>query len=252
MDPLHAAALAGAGLAAGALNTLAGGGSLVLVPALMLVGGGMPADAANASSRVAIFAQCLAGSATFGRGGKVPTAAAKRIVPPTLLGALIGAWVATRLPNRIFEPMLLGTLGLMTLALLVNPARFAPPPGAEPRAVRGPAAMAGLFVAGLYGGVLQAGAGLVFLAILAGGLRYDLVRANALKALVMLVYIAATVAVFAAAGLVHWWPAAVMSVGSVVGAWAAARVAMTSRGLAITKVVVVAAVIGMGIAIALR
>ena len=64
--------------------------------------------------------------------------------------------------------------------------------------------------------------------------------------------IAATVAVFAAAGLVHWVPAAFMSIGSVIGAWGAARMAMTARGVLITKIVVVCAVIGMGVAIALR
>ncbi len=252
MDPLHAAALAGVGVVASALNTLAGGGSLLLVPALMLLGGGMSAAQANASSRVAILAQCVAGAATFARGGVTPVAAAKRIVPPTLVGALLGAWLATRLPDRVFEPLLIGTLGVMALAMLINPARFAPPPGAEPRQVSGAAAMAGLFVAGLYGGVLQAGAGLVFLAILAGGLRFDLVRANALKALVMLVYIAATVAVFAAAGLVNWVPAAFTSLGSVIGAWGAARVAMSPRGLLITRVVGVGAVIAMGVAIIVR
>ncbi|HUQ02836.1 MAG TPA: sulfite exporter TauE/SafE family protein [Kofleriaceae bacterium] len=252
MDPLHAAALAGAGLVAGALNTLAGGGSLLLVPALMLLGGGMPANEANASSRAAIFAQCLAGAATFARGGVTPVKAAARIVPPVLVGALIGAWVAAEMPNRFFEPLLLGTLAVMAVALLINPARFAPPPGTEPREVRGVVAYAVLFAAGLYGGVLQAGAGLVFLAILAGWLRFDLVKANALKALVMLVYIAATLGVFAAKGMVHWEPAAFMSIGSVIGAWGAAKMAMTARGVKITKVVVVCAVIGMGVAIALR
>lgn len=252
LDPLHAAALAGAGLVAGALNTLAGGGSLLLVPALMLLGHGMPANEANASSRAAIFAQCLAGAATFARGGVTPVKAAARIVPPVLVGALLGAWVAAVMPNRFFEPLLLGTLAVMAVALLVNPGRFAPAPGTEPRQVRGVAAYAVLFAAGLYGGILQAGAGLVFLGILAGWLRFDVVKANALKALVMLVYIAATLAVFAAAGLVHWEPAAYMSVGSVVGAWAAARMAMSAKGVLITKVVVVCAVIGMGVAIALR
>jgi len=252
LDPLHAAALAGAGLVAGALNTLAGGGSLLLVPALMLLGGGMPATEANASSRVAIFAQCLAGAATFAKGGVTAKGAAVRIVPPVLVGALFGAWVATELPDRVFEPLLLGTLAVMALGLLVNPSRFAPPPGTEPRTVRGVGAYAVLFGAGIYGGVLQAGAGLVFLGILAGGLRFDLVKANALKALVMLVYIAATVAVFAWAGLVNWEPAAYMSVGSVVGAWGAARMAMSARGVLITKVVVVCAVVGMGVVIVLR
>ncbi len=248
MSPEHAAALAAAGLAAGALNTLAGGGSLMMLPALMFVGAGMGGDVANGTSRVAILAQCLAGAATFARGGHLPRGAARTIVPPVLVGAVAGAYLATLLPNRIFEPMLLGTLAIMAVALMINPARFAPPPGTEPRQVRGLAALAGLFVAGLYGGVLQAGAGLVFLAILAGGLRYDLVRANALKALVMLVYIAATVVVFAAAGMIQWLPAACMSVGTVLGAWGAAHMAMGPRGIVITKAVVIAAVIGIAVA----
>ncbi len=250
MDPLEAVALAGAGLAAGALNTLAGGGSLLLVPALMLVG--LPADAANASSRVAIFGQCLTGAATFARGGRLPVHAAWAIVPPTVVGAAAGAWMATQLPNRVFEPMLLGTLVLMAITLLISPARFAPPPEAAPRAARGVPAMLGLFVAGLYGGLLQAGAGLVFLAILAGGLRYDLVRANALKALVMMIYIAVTVVVFAVADKIHWQPALAMAAGAIIGAWAAARVAMTSRGLAVTKAVVIVAMVGMVTAVILR
>lgn len=250
MDALSAVGLAGVGLAAGALNTLAGGGSLLLVPGLMLVG--LPADLANASSRVAILAQCLTGAATFGRGGRLPTHAARSVVPPTLVGAAIGAWIATRVPNRVFEPMLLGTLAVMAIALVLNPARFAPPPDATPRTARGPLAMAGLVLAGLYGGVLQAGAGLIFLAILAGGLRYDLVRANALKALVMTAYIAVTVAVFALADKIRWGPALAMSAGSIVGAWGAASIAMTSRGLRITKAVVVTAMIGMLVVVALR
>jgi uncharacterized membrane protein YfcA len=252
LEPVHAAAFAGAGLVAGALNTFAGGGSVLTVPALMLLGGGMPADAANATSRVSVLAQCLAGSATFARGGVVPTESIPRVVPPTLLGAIGGAWLATWLPAHIFKPLLLGTLVVMALALLIDPTRFAPAPGAEPRRAPGPLAMGLLFVAGVYGGVLQAGAGLVLLAIFSGGLRFDLVRANALKALVMLVYIAATVVVFASADLVRWVPAAAMSAGSLVGAWVAARVAMSARGILITKLAVIGAVIAMGVTIALR
>lgn len=242
--------LIGAGLAAGAINTLAGGGSLVLVPALMLTG--MTATVANGTSRVAILAQCLAGVLGFARGGRLPAAAARSVVPPVLVGAALGAVIATRVPDRIFEPMLLSTLGLMALALLVDPARFMPPPGSAPRSATTPLAIAGLFAAGLYGGVLQAGAGLVFLALLAGGLRYDLVAANALKALVMLIYIAGTVVVFTLADQVVWAPGLVLGLGAAAGAYLASQVAVSRRGLAITKVVVVVAVIGLAIAVALR
>lgn len=247
MDVSTALLLAGYGLAAGALNTLAGGGSLILVPALMITG--MTSTVANASSRVAIFAHCLVGAAAFARGGRLPTAAVRSIVPPVMVGAGLGAYVATQISNRIFTPLLLGTLGLMALALVVRPGRLAPPPDSVPRDPRGPLALLGLFVAGFYGGVLQAGAGLVFLAILATGLRYDLVRANALKSLVMLLYITVTAAVFIAYGMIDWAPALALAAGAGVGAYGAARLAMSPRGVVLTKVVVVTAVVGLASAV---
>lgn len=255
LDVQLAAILVGAGLVAGALNTLAGGGSLLLVPALMLVpmgGAHMGATMANATSRVAILAQCIAGVIGFARRGRLPTAPARRIVPPVLLGATVGAVIASRIPDRVFEPLLLGTLGVMALALLVNPSRFVAPPGSEPRAATSPLALAGLFAAGLYGGVLQAGAGLVFIAILAGWLRHDLVSANALKALVMMIYIAGTVVVFAGHGQIAWAPALVLAVGSAAGAWLASQLAMSRRGVEVTKLVVVVAAVGLAVAVALR
>ncbi|HVV81734.1 MAG TPA: sulfite exporter TauE/SafE family protein, partial [Kofleriaceae bacterium] len=199
------AALVGAGLVAGALNTLAGGGSLLLVPALMLTG--LSATVANGTSRVAVLAQCAASVTSFARKGRLPWRAARSAVPPVLVGAAVGAAIATQVSNRVFEPLLLVTLAVMALALLVSPARFMAPPGATPRAPTTWWAVLALFAAGIYGGVLQAGAGLVFLAIFAGGLRYDLVEANALKGLVMLLYITGTVGVFATAHEIMWVPA---------------------------------------------
>lgn len=250
MDVATALLLIGAGLAAGALNTLAGGGSLILVPALMVTG--MPSTVANGSSRIAIFVQCLAGAAAFARGGRLPRGAARTIVPPVMIGAGLGAYLATRIGPRVFTPMLLGTLVLMAGALAIRPGRLAPPADAVPRDPRGPLALAGLFLAGVYGGVLQAGAGLVFLGILATGLRYDLVRANALKALVMLLYIALTAVVFIAYGMIEWAPALALAAGAGAGAWGAAQLAMTPRGVLITKLVVVAAVIGLIAAVAVK
>lgn len=250
LDAALVATLIGTGLVAGALNTLAGGGSLLLVPALMLTG--MTATLANATSRVAVLAQCTASVIGFARRKRLPTAAARPILPPVVAGAAIGAVVASRMPDRVYEPLLLVTLGVMALAMLVSPSRFVPPEGAEPRSPTSPAAIAALFVAGVYGGVLQAGAGLVLIAIFAGGLRYDLVRANALKALVMLIYIAGTVAVFAGHDRIVWGPALVLAGGAAIGGWGASQLALSKRGLEITNWVVVAAAIGLAVTVALR
>jgi uncharacterized membrane protein YfcA len=132
VDAGTAASLLGAGLLAGAVNTLAGGGSLVLVPAL--IAAGMPSTIANATSRIPILAQCAAGAVGFARGGKLPTAAVRNVLPPVMVGAGVGAYVATLIPPRVLTPMILGTLVLMAIALVaVSPSRWAPPPDATPR-----------------------------------------------------------------------------------------------------------------------
>lgn len=244
------ATLVAAGLAAGVLNTFAGGGALLLVPSLMLTG--MSATLANGTCRIAILAQCATSALAFARRGLMPTTAARSVVPPVVLGAAVGAVLATRLPDHLFEPLLLGTLGLMALLFLLDPGRLAPAPGTPPRPATGWAARLALLGAGLYGGVLQAGNGLIILAIVVGGLRHDLVRGNALKALVMLTYTVGAVLVFAFAGQIVWAPALVLAVGTSLGAAAATRIAMSSRGVVVTKVVVVAAVLGLGVAVLLR
>jgi hypothetical protein len=244
MNDLELAALAGAGLAAGFVNTLAGGGSMIMVPALLLAG--VPADVANGTTRVPILAQCATSAATFARARRLERAPALDVAPLAVVGALAGAWIATLIPNRIFEPLLVGTMMVMAVTMLLRPETLAPPPGTEPRRVLGaPLAMLCTLAAGFYGGVLQAGAGIVLLALFSGLLRYDLIRANALKAIVMLAYIAVTVAVFAARGRIEWAAAGVMTIGAVLGAWLGARLALQA-GAAWIRWVVLAMVLALG------
>lgn len=225
MTEVEWALVVAAGLVGGFVNTLAGGGSVIMVPTLLLAG--LPADVTNATTRVPILAQCVTSAAAFWRAGRLDLRSTLDVTPLTLIGALAGSYVATIVPNRIFEPVLVGTMMVMALTMLVRPATLAPTDDAEPRRVLGaPVPMLATLAAGFYGGVLQAGAGFVFLALLAGLCRYDLVRANALKAVVMMSYIAVTVAVFAARGRIDWLPAGVMAIGAIAGAWIGARFAL--------------------------
>ncbi len=250
VEPLELVAMGVAGLIGGFVNTLAGGGSMIMVPAMMIAG--LPADVANGTSRVPIFAQCLTSAATFGRAGRLERGPALDVAPLTVVGALGGAYVATLVPNQVFEPLLVGTMVLMALALLWRPETLAPPPGTPVRKVFGsPGRMLLTLTAGFYGGVLQAGAGLVFLALLSGVLRFDLVRANALKAVVMLSYIVVTVVVFAMMGRIAWEAAGAMTIGSVLGSWTAARFALL-RGQAWIRWIVIAMVIVTSAVVVLR
>jgi len=236
---LVAAALAGLG--GGFVNTLAGSGSMIMVPALMLAG--VPADMANATSRVPILAQCLTSATAFARAGRLERGPALDVAPPLIAGALVGSYVATLVPNRIFEPMLIGTMLVMAVLMVLGRDQFAIDATTPPRKVLGsPSTIAITLVAGFYGGLIQAGAGFVLLALLSGLLRYDLVRANALKAVVMLSYIIVTVVVFAARDRIVWGAAGAMTIGSVLGAWLGAKVAL-GRGAEWIRWIVIAMVL---------
>lgn len=211
------ALLLGVGLAAGWINTVAGGGSLLSVPALMWTG--LPADIANGTSRVAIVGQGAVGVVGFRRAGRLDWGVLGRVVPTTLAGAVLGAYLATVIPNQVFKPVLIGTMMLMAVTLLLSPQTLAPPPDTEPLDVRQePKAWVALFATGVYGGFLQAGVGLVLLAVLAGLLRHDLVRANALKVGVVLVYSVAALGVFVWRGKVAWDAGLVLAIGNMIGA----------------------------------
>ncbi|HJL14229.1 MAG TPA: sulfite exporter TauE/SafE family protein [Sandaracinaceae bacterium LLY-WYZ-13_1] len=232
------AALVGAGVAAGFINTMAGGGSLLTLPALMLLG--LPANVANGTNRLAVVTQSLSGALAFHRAGKLHTEAALPVAAPTIAGAVCGATAAAWTPVAYLEPILLGTLVVMALLMVVRPRAVLADPGEEPRHPwKSARALLGLFGAGLYGGYVQAGVGFVLLAVLGGALRYDAVRANALKLVCTLLFGVAALAVYVAAGQVRWVPAAVLAVGTVVGAQLGVRFAVKAKAKVLRAIIFV-------------
>lgn len=239
--------LVASGLAAGFINTLAGGGSILTVPALMLLG--LPGDVANGTNRVSVAAQSLTGAIGYAGGGQV-TRDAWRVVPLTVAGALAGAYVATVLPNDWFEFVLLGTMAVVAVTLIVRPRIVAPPPGEERRV--GFFSGLALVGAGFYGGFIQAGVGFVLLGIFGSMLRYDLIRGNALKSIAVLVFTVAALPVFIVQGKVVWIPAIVLAAGNVLGAWIAVRFALTRGERAVRFVLFAAVLIVIGAVVARR
>lgn len=215
-----------AGFVAGFINTIAGGGSMLTLPALMILG--MPADIANATNRVGVLLQSLAGAKEFHRRGRLR---ASDIVPaliPSLTGSLLGSALASYMPVSWLKPALLGTMLSMAALMLFQPTVVAPPPGTLVyRIEERPLAWLGLFAAGLYGGFVQAGVGFILIAALAGGLRYDLVRANALKMAITGALTAVALAVFVLRSQVLWIPGLVLAFGTVIGATLSVRFAIS-------------------------
>ncbi|WP_299015618.1 sulfite exporter TauE/SafE family protein [uncultured Photobacterium sp.] len=216
------------GFAAGIINTLAGGGSNLTLPALMVMG--MPAEVANATNRVGVVLQSVIGLLGFKKHGKLETDDTVPILIPSIIGGLLGAAAAAYAPSGWVKPLLLGTMLAMALIILVRPSIVAPEPGTLSRKVRDtPSSWWGLGLAGFYGGFVQAGVGFVLLAALAGTLRYDLVRANALKMLCTLVFTVVALVLFVAEGLVLWLPGLILAVGTMLGAHVAVKMAIKAK-----------------------
>jgi uncharacterized membrane protein YfcA len=213
------------GVIAGAINTLAGGGSNLTLPALMLTG--MPADVANATNRVGVFLQCLVGIKGYQKSKKIEKDDLLPVLLPTLIGGGVGAYLATVLPATLLKPLLLGTMIGVAFLILAFPSVVAPPEGTPTHKIKDrPLAWAALFVAGIYGGFVQAGVGFLLITALAGTLRYDLVRSNALKLLCTAAFTGLSLIIFIVDDLVSWVPGLVLAVGSMIGAALAVKVSL--------------------------
>lgn len=230
-------ALLGAGVVVGWVNTLAGAGGLVAFPALLLAG--LDAHTANGTLRVAILAQCLVGVTAFRRAGRLPLAPLRLILPLVVAGAAVGSWVATSLAVSTLTVIELVVLCVMAFSLLVRQSWLVPEHDEVPRTLSWATAL-GLLGTGFYGGVIQAGVGLLLVAVLCGGMRFDLVRGNAIKLAVTLAFNVVSLAIFLGAGQVEWRRGALLAGGSVVGALIAVRFAVRRGQEAIRWVIIIA------------
>ena len=227
IDLFYVSLLLIAGLAAGFVNTIAGGGSIFTLPVLMLMG--MPADVANGTNRVGVLIQSLAGVRGYNRHNKLDRDAIAPILVPTLIGGLVGSFVASIIPPAILKPILIGTMMAITAVIVLKPSTL-PSQGEQPITIREkPVAWLWIFLAGLYGGFIQAGVGFIMITAFAGVLRYDLVRANALKMLCTLLLTVVALTVFIFQGQVVWLPGLILGVGSAVGVNLSVRFAIAAK-----------------------
>ncbi len=244
LDPTIAyVILALVGVVAGFINTVAGGGSMLTVPALMLVG--LPANVANATNRVGVLLQSGAATAAFERRGALDRRTALILAPLIVLGSFAGSQLAAVLPNAIFEPILIGTMITVALFLLLR--RRSPTEADADSAAHDlksrPVAVVGLLFAGFYGGFIQAGVGLVLLAVVAGTLNHSLGVANALKSAVVFALNIVALAVFASQGLVDWIPGFVLAIGAVAGSQLGVRLSLEGSQDTIRRIALVMAIV---------
>lgn len=238
MSPSTLVGVAAVGLVAGVVNTLAGAGSLVTLPALMLLG--VPAPVANATNRVGVVLQSAAACASMSRADVLEVSRGPRLMVPAALGALGGAWLSARLDPALFKDAIGVGMIVVLLSLYLPWRRYLP---ATKTAIP-PAARFVIYLAiGAYGGFLQAGVGLYLLAALQITEGLDLVRSNAIKALLVLTFTVVSLGVFGLHGLIDLPVAGALAVGSLAGGALGARLSVQG-GERLIRAAVTVAVLG--------
>lgn len=229
--------LFGVGLLAGVVNSLAGGGSLLTLPALMFLG--LPAGVANGTNRVAVLLQSLVATRRYAAEGILETSLGWRILVPAGLGSSLGAWASVDLDDDLFRQIIGMTMLLMVGLMWLKPKQWLEGrQGDTPPHLwwSGPLCF---FVIGLYAGFLQAGVGVFLLAGLVLLYGQDLLQANALKVMLVAGFTLPPLAIFIAVDQVRWGPGLVLALGSMIGADLGARLSIAGGAALIRWAVLV-------------
>lgn len=213
---------------AGVINTLAGNGSAITLSILTEVIG-LPGNIANGSNRVGVTSQGLVSSYAFHKNGKLDIASNKQLIVFVTLGALVGVYVATIISNEAFKEVFKYLLILMLFVVLVNPKRWLIKTQVDhnvPLWLSIP-----LYVGvGFYGGFIQMGMGVLFLALLVLVVKQNIIDANAIKAFVVFFYTIFVLLYFHYRGLVDWKAGGLLAIGQTIGGYLTANYASKYEG----------------------
>lgn len=224
------------------MNVMAGGGSTITLPALILLG--LDAGVANGTNRVAILVQNISATLTFSSEKKTRIRQSISYGLWTIPGAISGAFMATRIEDALFEKILAGLLIVVVLTMLVPRESGISDKVARKSAWTGPV----LLLIGFYGGFVQIGIGFLFMAVFFHLLHLDLLTTTVQKVTVILLYTIPTLFVFAILGKVDWGFGLTLAAGNATGAFIAAKVAIR-RGEKVIRGVMVVAVLIMALRI---
>lgn len=223
VSALGVVALGVVALVAGAVNAVAGGGTLLTFPTLVAIG--LPPVAANVTNTVSLVPGYVGGIAGYRSELRGQSAAVRRLLPMAIAGALIGSVVLLVTSTEVFETVVPVMVLGASLLLLAQPRiqrrlQTIHPETGEALDVDRPV-LTGLLVllAGIYGGYFGGVLGVVLLAVLGITMTDHLQRLNALKSVLQFATNGVAVVVFALFGPVDWWLVLVMAPLALLGGW---------------------------------
>jgi uncharacterized membrane protein YfcA len=249
VEALEYAALVAAAFVAGAINAVAGGGSLITFPAL--IAAGYPAKNANVTNTVALWPGYIGGSLGYREELSGQRSRLVQLAIPNVAGALVGAVILLSTPQSAFDAvvpfLILFACALMALQDRIGAytahhrAQFAET-GRLPLPVLG-----AMFALGVYGAYFGAALGIMTLAVFTVLLADNLQRLNALKGMSSLIINAVAVLWFALFGPVEWAPAAAMAVAALAGGYLGVGVARRLGSTLLRTVVIAYGLIVVGV-----
>lgn len=208
-----------AGIAAGAVNTIVGSGTLITFPVLLAVG--YPPVLANVSNTVGLTPGSISGAIGYRSELTGQRARLVSLGVASVLGGLSGAVLLLTLPPGAFRAIVPALIGISLVLVLLQPRlsrRLAAAPDVEGTPARGgPALHAGVFGAGIYGGYFGAAQGVLLIGLLGAFLHEDLQRINAAKNVLAALVNGMAALVFVVIADVAWAAAGLIAVGSVIG-----------------------------------
>ena len=246
MTPIQLSALVASSVAAGAMNAMAGGGTILTYPTLLFLG--ESAIVANATSTIALWPGAAASMWGYRRDVSAHREWLKTLLVPSLVGGAIGSVLLLKTPEKSFERLAPFLILFATLLFLVQGtvARSSSAHADQPRS-RGRFAAALLFqlAVAIYGGYFGAGIGILMLATLGFLGLGDIHAMNGLKNFFGMCINAVAAVYFILRGAVAWPAALVMVGGAIAGGYGGARFA---RRIGKEKSRAAVVVIGFGIA----
>ncbi|HPF52536.1 MAG TPA: sulfite exporter TauE/SafE family protein [Draconibacterium sp.] len=234
-------ALIGTGIAAGFINTTAGGGSMLTVPLLMFMG--LPANIANGTNRVAILLQNAVGVQTFRKKKVLDLKTDYRLAVPAVVGSILGALIAVEMNVDLLKKVIAGLMVVMLLIVVLKPEVWVKERAGAVLAKPSLLQYVIFFLIGLYGGFIQLGVGFFLLAGLVLGAGQNLVRANAIKVLIVLIYTIFSLGIYLYHGQVDIVAGLILAVGNMFGAWLGAHFTVRGGGKYVRFVLIGAMII---------
>lgn len=234
MEWYHIAALVGVGFGAGFINTLAGSGSLITLPMLMFLG--LEPGVANGTNRLGVLLQSLVAVGSFKQQKVFTFKESYRLTIPAVIGSVVGALLAVEMDRETLRTAIGLLLVFMFILLIFKPKQWITGNAEARKSQSAWIQYVIFFFIGIYGGFIQAGVGLFLLAGLVMGAGLDLVKANAVKVFIVLLYTPFALVVFFMNSQIDWSWGLILAVGNMGGAWFAARFA-AKKGAAAVRII---------------